>query len=401
MNSNERTRWSIVFAATAAGIAAGLQVGKVPPAIPAIREGLDIGLVAAGWVASIFNLTGATLAIAAGLITDHGGARRVVSAGLLLLALGALAGGFAGGTASLLIARTVAGLGLVTIAVASPRLIVSVARPRDYGLALGIWSVYMPCGMALAMVLAPLFLETLGWRGLWFANAALLVAIWVWFMRATRTVPAAVAASNEAVERTWRDVAPVIRLPGPWLLGVIFGLYALQFFAMTSWLPTLLIETQGMAVTAASLLGALVVAANMIGNLGGAWLMHRDVPRWSLQMAALIVMAICATAVFSAAAPPGWTVPLAFLFSAAGGLLPAAVLASSAFHAPRPDQVGTVNGVIVQGANMGSLSGPPAMALAVSLMGGWTGTWWLLVSCAIVGLMLIAVLRRIEQRLAA
>lgn len=398
MISNERTRWSIVFAATAAGIAAGLQVGKVPPAIPAIRESLDIGLVAAGWIASIFNLTGATLAIASGLITDHSGARRVVSAGLLLLALGAFAGSFAEGTISLLLARTLAGLGLVTIAVASPRLIVSAARPRDYGLALGIWSIYMPCGMALAMVLAPLFLETVGWRGFWLANALLMVAIWAWFMWATRSVSPPVV-SDGARQRTWRDIAPVIKLPGPWILGAIFGCYALQFFAMLSWLPTLLIETQGMAVATASLLGALAVAANMIGNLGGAWLMHRHVPRWTLQLVALVVMALCAAVVFSGGTPPGWIVPAAFLFSAAGGLLPAATLASSAFHAPRADQVGTVNGVIVQGANLGSLSGPPLMALAVSLAGGWTGTWWLLVISGALGMVLIAILRRVERGL--
>ncbi len=394
MISNERTRWSIVLAVTAAGVAAALQVGKVPPAIPAIRDDLGIGLVAAGWVASIFNLTGATLAIGGGLITDRSGARRMVSGGLLMLALGALAGSFAGGASSLLLARAVAGLGLVSIAVAGPRLIVSAARPRDYGLALGVWSVYLPGGMALAMALAPLFLHTVGWRGMWLANAVLLVGVWAWFVRATAV---SVAETGARPARAWRDIVPVIKLPGPWILSAVFACYALQFFAMMSWLPSLLIETQGMAVTSASLVGALVVAVNMTGNLLGAWLMHRGVPRWTLQMTALLTMALCASGVFSSALPGIWVVPLALVFSAVGGLLPAATLAASVFHAPDPEQVATVNGVIVQGANLGSLSGPPLLALAVNLAGGWTGTWWLLVGCATLGMALVVWLRALER----
>jgi cyanate permease len=391
----EKTYWPIVVAATLAGVAAGLEVGKVPPSLLFIRDDLGVSMVTAGWIASVFNLVSATLAIASGLLADRVGARRVVIAGLGLLVAGALIGAFTDSGLALIGARTVAGAGLVTIAVAAPRIIVSAAAPSDYGLVLGFWSIYMPGGMALAMVSAAPILELFGWRALWLIHAAVLVGFLALFIYTTR--PGRWSGEGPNQKHTWADVMQVLKLPGPWLMAGIFACYALQFFAMMSWLPTFLVESQGMAATTAALYAALAVAANMIGNLGGAWAMHHGFRRHQLQITALVVMAICAVGVFSNLIGPDLKVPLAFLFSAAGGLLPAAVLAGSAFHAPSRAQVATVNGVIVQGANTGSLSGPPLMAMVVALSGGWLNAWWLLVICAAVGIALALLLGRVER----
>lgn len=110
-------------------------------------------------------------------------------------------------------------------------------------------------------------------------------------------------------------------------------------------------------------------------------------------------MALCAAGVFSSLIGPEWKIPLAFIFSAVGGVLPSTLLVASALHAPTVAQVATVNGVIVQGANVGSLSGPPLMAVVVGISGGWLGTWWLTLIFAVVGILLVLKLRAVEARL--
>lgn len=367
----------------------------MPPALPILRADLDLSLVTGGWVASILNLVSATLGIACGLLADRVGARKIVAGGVLMLAIGAFVGGFAGNGFTLLVARAIAGVGLVSVAVAGPRIIVAASRPRDFGLTLGIWSIYMPTGMALAMFSAPYLMTWLGWRGLWFFNAAALTLFLGWFVNVTSRkrwegVP------RPKHQRTWREVLEVFRLPGPWLLGVIFGCYALQWFAMMTWLPTFLIETQGHTAASAAWIAALVVTANIGGCLGGAWLLHHHAPRWLLQVIALSVMGLCAIGVFGNGLPPGLKPALAFVFSAAGGLLPAATLAASTVHAPTHDQVSTVSGFIVQGSNTGGLAGPPVMAAIVAHFGGWAGSEWLLVGSAVLGVVLAIGVRHIE-----
>ena len=375
----------------ASGVAASLHVGKVPPALPALRDELDLGLVTAGWVASIFNLIGATLGIASGLAADRLGARRVLAAGLLFLIAGSVCGAAVDSGTTLLATRVLSGLGLVTVAVAAPGIIVAVAPPRDHGLALGAWSIYMPAGMAIAMLSAPLVLPGLGWRGLWLVHAGLTATVLVVVLAATRGVSGR-AGSPRRID------TEALRRPGPWLLAAAFGCYTVQFFAVTTWMPTFLVESHGSTRETAALAGALVVAANIIGCLAGAWLLHRDVARWKLLAITYLVMTPCAAGAFSAVLPPGFTVTLAAIFSAVGGLLPAAILAGTAVHAPTRDHVATVNGFVVQGSHVGVVVGPPVFAMFVAAFGSWEQGWMLMAALGVAGLGVTAGIRAVERR---
>ena len=172
--SASTTRWDIVLMALGAGILAGFQVGKVPPALPVLRESLGLDLVAAGWLTSIYYAIGAVVAVAVGLLTDRAGPRRLMLVGVAFLGAGSLLGGLVSGSTWLLVARFIEGFGFVGITVTAPKLIATAARPRDYGLAFGIWGAYMPIGMAIAMLIAPALLDAIGWRGFWLVSAALV-----------------------------------------------------------------------------------------------------------------------------------------------------------------------------------------------------------------------------------
>lgn len=385
------TRWLVVSVMIASGVAASLHVGKVPPALPALRDELALGLVAAGWVASIFNLVGATLGIASGLAADRLGPRRILAAGLVCLTVGSVCGAAVDSGAALLASRVLSGLGLVAVAVAAPGIIVAVAPPRDHGLALGAWSIYMPAGMAIAMLSAPLVLPGLGWRGLWLIHAGLTAVVLVVVLAATRGVSGRATAPR-------RISTDALRRPGPWLLAAAFGCYTVQFFAVTTWMPTFLVESHGSTREAAALAGALVVAANIIGCLAGAWLLHREVARWKLLAITYLVMTPCAAGAFSAVLPPVLTVALATMFSAVGGLLPAAILAGTAAHAPGREHVATVNGFVVQGSHVGVVVGPPAFATFVAALGSWEQGWILMAVLGMAGLCVTAGIRAVERR---
>ena len=61
----------------------------------------------------------------------------------------------------------------MALSAAAPALINRAARENDRGVAFGIWSFYMPLGMASMVALSPaLMAATGGWRGLWAINGA-------------------------------------------------------------------------------------------------------------------------------------------------------------------------------------------------------------------------------------
>ena len=171
-----------------------------------------------------------------------------------------------------------------------------------------------------------------------------------------------------------------------WLYAGAFLLYTIAWFAIAAWLPTFLVETQGRSAMAAGLFTALVVAANMGGNLTGAWLLHKGVPRWSLIAVANGTMGVTAVLIIGPFAPEAAKIPLAIVFSLISGMLPAAVIAGAAAHAPKPHLVAMSSGFAVQGAAIGSLLGPPLMAIVVGISGSWEAAWWAMLICPAAGL---------------
>ena len=271
------SRWSITALAVLAGIIAALQVGKVPPALPLIADDLGLSRVTVGLVASLFFAAGAGFGIGMGALADRYQERRLLLAGLLMLALGSLLGGLIGDTSVLLVTRVIEGLGFTVLTVAAPKIIATATRPPDQPLAFGIWSTFMPAGMAAIMVLSPALLAGLGWQGVWLLNAAVLVVAALtigWGLG--RAGWADTATSDAGFD--WPGMRALALRPGPWLFGLCFVLYTMQWFAIMAWLPTFLIESLGRSPTSAALLGALVVFVNVIGNLTAAWAMHRGVP---------------------------------------------------------------------------------------------------------------------------
>lgn len=411
MVGSEKSNWTAILLAVAAGIVTAMQIGKVPPALPVIAEDLELSRVTAGLVASLFFVVGAVFGVAVGAMADRLGERRLLYAGVAFLGLGSLIGGLAAETGILLATRVLEGVGYVAVTVCAPKIIAGAARPGDVPFAIGIWSTFMPMGMAIIMLLSPFMLDGIGWQGMWLVNAA-IVAVFIAILplglrperqrgRGQGAANGEAAPAGEAPRAfDWPGAKALAARPGPWLLGFIFTLYSLQWFAVMTWLPTFLIETQGRSLTSASLFAALVVFVNVFGNVAAGWMMmKRDAPRWILIGFSYVVMAATVPLVFSAGVGGEAKILLAIAFSALTGLLPAACLAGAAAHAPSPAQNAMSNGFVIQGATIGSLVGPPIMGALTSSFGSWENFWWVMLIGPAIGLVLAAGLRGAERRL--
>src|SRR3954449_965518 len=173
MKLPDQTRWPVVFITVAGGIVAALHVGKISPALPAIRSDLGLDLVQGGFAVSMFYVLGMALGLVVGVTADRLGRRALIAAGFLFMGLGGVMGSMADGLPMLLASRFVEGIGFIGTVVAAPALVSAAASVRDWPLALSLWSIFTPAGMALALVVAPPVLSGIGWRGLWLGVAAL------------------------------------------------------------------------------------------------------------------------------------------------------------------------------------------------------------------------------------
>ena len=394
-----RTRWGVVSVAIFVSVVVGYAVGKVPPTIGLVSDEFGLDKVTAGWLASIFFAYGAGFGVLTGMAGGRVGARALLLAGVLVLVLSGIAGALATSAAMLLAVRVFEGISFAAIVSSAPKITFDASRPEDRNLTLGIWSGYMPGGMALAMIVAPFIAESMGWRSLWWlmAGAALIAAVLAVVGMSPRRWPEQPRRKADA-GFDWAGVRATLPVGALWLYGGAFLLFTIQWFAIAAWLPTFLIETQGRGPIGAALFSALVVGMNVTGNLVGGWLMHRGAPRYALVGAANVIMAVTGVLILAGSVPDAAKIPLAIVFSAGSGILPAAAYAGAAAHVPKPELGAMANGFMAQGAAIGMLLGPPLMAVVVGGLGSWEAAWWCMLICPAIGLAVTAGLFGIERR---
>lgn len=380
--------WPTVLLIVGAGIVSAFQVGKAPMALAAVQADLAMGIASASWLLSAFAVVGALAGIAIGIAVDHLGARRTAVGGLLLQGLCSALGAFAEGAAWLLATRLVEGVGFLAVAVAAPTLIVAVTRPDAWSRAIAVWGTFMPLGMALVMLAAPLLTEY-GWRGLWLANAAVLFAYACLLALGTPPASPAQAPRRPVAE----DVRQTLAAAGPWLLAGLMAVFAAAFFAVFGFLPSILAERLSVTLETASLMTAAAVASNVLGNLACGRLLACGVPRTHLLLIGFATMALCGFGILGDGPDGRIAYALCLAFSAVGGLVPVAILEGAARHAPHPELVGATVGSIMQGNNVGLVLGP-ALAGALVAAFGWASVSLLVAALAVAAGLLVSRLRR-------
>lgn len=372
-----RTNWIAVGVLILAAVAAAFQIGKAPAALPVIRDELGLSLDEAVWVISIFNLLGMTLGMVAGALGDRLVHRRLIVVGFLAMAVASFSGAAADGFLLLLLSRVLEGFGFIVVAAVAPPMFLAVSAPRHHRLIFGLYSGYWPAGAAAMILVTPVVMDAIGWRGLWSINGvlALLVLLLVLFV----TRPGATRAAHATPPPFLEALRTFARI-GPMTLALTFAAYS------------------SIHVTVVALLTALVAVVNVGGNVIAGIAMHRGTPRWILVIGTFGLIAVSALLMYDDGLSFSVRLGAAIFLSFIAGMIPACLFAATSLVAPSPSLVGATTGLMIQGSQLGQLVGPVAMAWVVTHLGGWNVAPVTLVAAAVVGSGLMLVLRQIETR---
>ncbi|MBX9871576.1 MAG: MFS transporter [Burkholderiaceae bacterium] len=391
-----------------AGVTAALHVGKLSPALPALGEALGVSLVQAGFLLSLVQLAGMTLGLLVGLSADTLGLKRSMVAGLLLLALASLLGGWARDAQALLLLRAVEGLGFLLVSMPAPSLIRQLVPPSRMSAMLGLWGAYMPLGTALALLCGPLVIARAGWEFWWWLLAGLTLLMAAGVLQRVPSDPQrklATQPSPGAASGWWGRLRQTLRAPGPWLVALSFAVYSGQWLAVIGFLPTIYAQA-GVAGGLSAVLTALVAGVNMVGNIVSGRLLGRGVRPQRLLYIGFGVMGLGTLLAFFVwpLTPQGEGLssvlrfPAVLLFSMLGGMIPGTLFSLAVRLAPGEGTVSTTVGWMQQWASIGQFAGPPLVAWVASQMGGWHWTWAVTGACSLAGLWLARQLGRRSAR---
>jgi len=384
------------------GVSAALHVGKLPPALPVLQQALGVSLLQAGFLLSLVQLAGMSLGLAVGLAADGLGLKRTMVAGLAILSAASLLGGWAADPYSLMLLRAIEGFGFLLASMPAPGLIRRLVDPERMSRTLGLWGAYMPFGTAVALVCGPPVIAAVGWHGWWWLLAALSTAAALWLAVA---LPRDVVPSPGANREGWRRrLRLTLSSGGPWLVALAFAVYSAQWLAVIGFLPSMYAQA-GLAPALVGVATGFAAAVNMVGNIASGRLLHHGARPEHLLYAGFAAMAVGGFVAFAPVTPaldPSYAAALRYgavlLFSSAGGLIPGTLFSLAVRLAPGEGTISTTVGWMQQWSAAGQLAGPPLVAWVATRAGGWQWSWVVTGGCALAGLGLAFLLRRVHAR---
>jgi DHA2 family methylenomycin A resistance protein-like MFS transporter len=169
--------WWTTLAASFGFALVQLDVTIVNVALPAIAKALDSDIAGLQWVVDAYALAFAALLLTAGFLGDRFGARKIYLLGFALFAAASLACGVAPNAWTLIVARTLQGVGAAAILPCSLILINHSARDdRLRATAIGWWTAAGSVAIAVGPIASGLLLGIASWRSIFLINLPVCLA---------------------------------------------------------------------------------------------------------------------------------------------------------------------------------------------------------------------------------
>jgi MFS family permease len=134
------------------------------PLLPDVRTDLGISIATAGLVVSTYGFARLLTDLPSGFILDRVGERRLAAIGVLLLALGSIAGALAPGVEWLIVARITSGLGSGLLTTVTLTALSWTAGPSNRGQVMSVFQLANNTGIAFYPLLGGAIGSLLTWR---------------------------------------------------------------------------------------------------------------------------------------------------------------------------------------------------------------------------------------------
>ena len=272
--------------------------------LPLILSSLDLTDAQGGLLQSAFILSYSLVSPLAGWLGDRWARLKLAATGVLVWSMATIASGLAPTYATLLLARTVIGVGEASYAVVTPSVLSDLYPPERRARVFAVFYAAIPVGTAVGYALGGTIGSTFGWRAAFFvagvpgAVLALLLLGLAEPKRGASDAPGATPATPVALGPSLR----ALWARRSYLYNT--GAQVLYTFAMgglATWMPPYYVRERGLALGEASTtFGILLLIAGFLGTVVGGQLTDRLARRlrgaqfaisgWGLVLALLFTM---------------------------------------------------------------------------------------------------------------
>ncbi|MFO7189381.1 MAG: MFS transporter [Pseudomonadota bacterium] len=340
----------------------------LPPLFPLLTAALDTGYAVLGGALALFYTVSGVAQTAAGFLVDRLGARRLLLAGIALMALAMFLFAALPGVPTLYLAAVLGGLGNSVFHPADLALLSNHVSARRLGHAFAMHGL----GGSVGWVLAPLCVvpvaEVFGWRiAVATAGALGSIVLCVLAMRPELKVPVSPRSHSQALEQ---DVRLLLSLPV--LRGFLFfALYAIGMMGFQTFAASASAQLYQVSLLVASGALSAFLIGNTLGIVAGGALAARTQRHGGIVALAMGTGVALALMLAAGAVPLALLLPvtaaLGFAIGSVGPSRDILIRALAPHHAR-----GKVYGFVYSGLDVGGFVGPIVYGLVLDrALGAW------------------------------
>src|ERR1043165_4180529 len=243
---SHRRRWIALAVVVAAQFMVVLDVAIVNVALPSIKTDLHFTQESLQWVVTAYAILFGGVLLLGGRMADLLGRRRMFMAGLALFTVSSLLDGLAWSEGSLILFRSLQGLGAALLAPAALSILTPTFREgRERNLALGIWGAVSGSGAAAGVLLGGLLVSALNSSWIFFINVPVGILV-------LAVSPFLLRESRGGLDHRHFDTAGAISITG----GLMLLVYGLTRASQHGWGT---VQTVSLLAAAAALIVGFVV----------------------------------------------------------------------------------------------------------------------------------------------
>jgi EmrB/QacA subfamily drug resistance transporter len=239
-------RWLGLAVIVAAQFMVVLDVAIVNVALPSIKTDLHFSETSLQWVITAYSIFFGGVLLLGGRLADLLGRRRLFMAGLALFTVSSLLDGLAWSDGSLILFRSLQGLGAALLSPAALSILMTTFREgRERNLALGIWGAASGSGGAAGVLLGGALTSSLSWSWIFFINVPVGLLV-------LAVSPFLLNESRADLGHRRFDFTGAATITS----GLMLLVYALTRATQHGWATA---ETIGLLIGSATLIGAFVL----------------------------------------------------------------------------------------------------------------------------------------------
>ena len=375
--AEQKTDWRQVILIWVIGLLAAGQFGKVSLAFEAARTAYARPDSELALIVSAVGLAGVLLGAVAGMGIARLGPKRVLLAALTAAGVLSVVQATLPGFWLLIGLRALEGFAHLALVVASPVLIAAAAAPKDKSIVMALWASFFGVSFALTAQIIPVLDAFGGLPAIFVAHGLAMLTLvplsWMW-LSAARAAPRpweGLVAAHLAIYRDPARTAPALA----------FFWHTLMFVALLTFLPEQLAGPVPQPVVA----GALPLTALVGTFAAGALARYIHPLRLCLISFATTVLMMLILGLLSGLPQVIW----AGLLFVAIGVIPGAAFGAIPALNEAQDAQAEANGAMAQLGNIGTTSGTPIFAIALS-WGALYGLTAVSVVLAVLGILTVS-----------